>query len=124
MFEEKNVESDTPEGGDSPRLTEAERTELLRLEEEIRRGLKVAFATGAAIKIRDARLYREKFETFEEYVLQIFDLSRAYAYQLMDAATVYESIKAASGVVPSNEFSCVRWQSCRPKSRHRLGPQR
>jgi hypothetical protein len=49
--------------------------------------LRVAFwAAGKALQvIRDARLYRGKYATFEDYLAERWDMSRAQAYRLIDA---------------------------------------
>ena len=57
-------------------------------------GLRLAFwAAGKALQvIRDARLYRETHGTFEDYVEQRWDMSRAQAYRLIDAWRLAERL--------------------------------
>jgi hypothetical protein len=74
-------------------LTDAER--LQRLENQVREGLKAFVAIGSALKeIQESKLYRiREFETFDEYCLQEWQISRRRAYQLIDASKVVDNIK-------------------------------
>jgi hypothetical protein len=56
--------------------------------------LRVAFwAAGKALQvIRDARLYRSSYATFEEYVEARWDMSRPQAYRLIDAWPLAERL--------------------------------
>jgi hypothetical protein len=49
-------------------------------------------AAGALIEIRDSKLYRDTFDTFEDYWRERWQMSRFYAYRLMDAAEVSEAL--------------------------------
>jgi hypothetical protein len=71
---------------DSPTLSGRERSDLAACEAALDR-LRVAFwAAGKALQtIRDARLYREAYGTFEEYVAERWEMSRPQAYRLIDA---------------------------------------
>jgi hypothetical protein len=74
-------------------LAEAERADLAACEAALDR-LRLAFAAaGKALQaIRDARLYRETHDTFEEYVAERWDMSRASAYRLIDAWPLAEAL--------------------------------
>jgi hypothetical protein len=62
---------------------------LAASEQTIERGRSSAFETGAALRdIRDGRLYRQAAQTFEEYCRQRWDMSRDYAYKLIDCSEV------------------------------------
>lgn len=64
-------------------------TRLQELEEVIGRGLKTFVAVGdALIEIRDSRLYRETFETFEDYCRERWGFTDRRARQLIDAAQI------------------------------------
>jgi hypothetical protein len=56
--------------------------------------LRVAFwAAGKALQvIRDARLYRDTHGTFEDYLAERWDMSRAQAYRLIDAWPLAERL--------------------------------
>jgi hypothetical protein len=75
--------------GQSLKLTTRERTQLIRAERTITNGLKSFWEVGLALKeIRDQRLYRQRYDTFEEYCAARWDLSRPRAYQLCAASDV------------------------------------
>jgi hypothetical protein len=70
-------------------LTEAERNLLAAQEQTIRQDIRAFLRVGIALTaIRDNRLYREQFATFEEYCHTKWKLPRAEAYRLMTAAGV------------------------------------
>jgi hypothetical protein len=75
-------------------LTPAETAELDRLEAQVRAG-RVWFASvGAALRaIRNRRLYRTIFPTFEEYCAARWGYSKGAAYRLIAAADVVDEIK-------------------------------
>ncbi|MEV7011957.1 hypothetical protein [Streptosporangium sp. NPDC051022] len=70
--------------GESPVLIDVEREDLATCEAAIYR-LRIAFwAAGKALQvIRDARLYRGTHSTFEDYVEERWQISRAQAYRLI-----------------------------------------
>lgn len=71
--------------------TAVETSRLADLEATIARGLETFVEVGEALReIRDAGLYKETFDTFEDYCEQRWSMSRPRAYQLMEAATVTE----------------------------------
>jgi hypothetical protein len=79
-------------GGDG-QLSAGEQADLVTCEAALD-NLRVAFwAAGKALQvIRDARLYRTGHETFEDYVEQRWDMSRAQAYRLMEAWPLAERL--------------------------------
>lgn len=59
------------------------------LEKVILCGVESFLATGSALKeIRDQRLFREDFKTFEAYIKDRWGFHRSRAYQLIDAADI------------------------------------
>ena len=69
---------------------------LADCEAVIERGLGTFIEVGAALaEIRDAGLYREGFETFEDYCRDRWDFSRPRAYQLIDAAEMSTTVDTA-----------------------------
>lgn len=78
---------------DSPNLVDTERQDLAACETAIR-GLQLAFwAAGKALQtIRDARLYRASYSTFEEYVENHWQMGRSYAYRLIQAWPLAEAL--------------------------------
>ncbi len=88
----------------SRNLALQERTRLDELEAVIERGLTTFVEVGRALsEVRDSRLYRERFDTFESYCDQRWSLSRPRAYQLIDAAHVAELVSTTVDTGPKNE---------------------
>jgi hypothetical protein len=74
-------------------LTRPERNRLLELESAVEAGLQTFHAVGRALlEIRDSRLYRSAYKTFEEYCRQRWGFSRQHALRLIDAADVQEDL--------------------------------
>lgn len=87
-------------------LDAAEHRELAECEATIRRGLGAFVEVGQALAtIRDSRLYREKFGTFEEYVQSVMALGRSQAYNLMGSAEVIRDLSTIvdKSDLPANE---------------------
>jgi N6-adenosine-specific RNA methylase IME4 len=90
----------------SDALTTREQRDLARAEHTIARGLKSFLAVGVALKeIRDKRLYRQQYDTFEEYCIRRWELSRPRAYELCAASEVVADLSANAdiGLLPENE---------------------
>ena len=87
-------------------LPEAERAELDRCEETIRKGLKTFFAVGTAlVTIRDRRLYRASHPTFEAYCQQRWGIGRKYAWRVIGAAERVNLLPAGEDIPkPTTEF--------------------
>jgi hypothetical protein len=87
-------------------LTAQETRDLKRAERKIAAGLKSFLEVGMALKeIRDKRLYRQHYRTFEEYVSQRWDISRPRAYELCAASEVIADLSGVPDipVLPQNE---------------------
>lgn len=85
-------------------LTEAERTRLAQHEETIRAGLQTFHEVGTALlDIRDSRLYREEYTSFEAYCESRWNMKRNYANKLIAAAEVMDNLKGTTGTLPENE---------------------
>lgn len=77
-----------------PELTVAECDRLTALEQTIERGLQTFVDVGTALlEIRDSRLYRQTFGTFEEYCRDRWGFTRMRASQLISAAEVVGNVK-------------------------------
>jgi hypothetical protein len=86
-------------------LSLAETQTLEHYEAIITQGFKTFVEVGQALlAIREQRLYRQDYATFEDYLQQRWDLGQSRAYQLMDAAGVVTNLKSSTIVeLPSNE---------------------
>ena len=74
-------------------LSEQEEAERHRLELKVERAFLEA---GLALReLRDRRLYRNTYKTFEAYCQDRFGFGRAHSYRLIDAVTVVENLRFA-----------------------------
>lgn len=74
---------------DEAALTPAENRHFGSLEKRIERGLQTFREVGQALMdIRDQRLYRAAYKTFEEYCTNRWQMGRDRAYQLIGAAEI------------------------------------
>ncbi len=79
---------------------------LARLETIIQKHRRRFYQSGRALKqIRDERLYRDAlFDNFDAYVRERWDMHRAHAYRLIQAATVIDNLSPiGDGILPQNE---------------------
>jgi hypothetical protein len=77
------------------RLSKAERKLLAECEKTIATGREAVFEANAALKrIRDRKLYREGFKTFEDYCFRTWSFRRSTAYQRIMWAQAHEILSA------------------------------
>jgi hypothetical protein len=84
-------------------LTEEEREERERLEKIVEKSF---YSAGKALKdLRDNKLYRDQYPTFEEYCRVRFGFQRRHPYQLINAAAVVDNLieMCANGAQNSGE---------------------
>jgi N6-adenosine-specific RNA methylase IME4 len=80
-------------------ITLDERSRLYQLEETIRQGLNTFVDVGnALLEIRDKRLYRQEYSTFEEYCNKQWNFTKQRVYQLMDSASVMDTLQKSTTV--------------------------
>jgi hypothetical protein len=92
------------EGAGPIALTSAEFRRLNELEAVVERGMKTFVEVGTALlEIKDRRLYREKFATFEVYCHERWGFGAHRAYQLMDASVVVQDLSTRVDIHPSSE---------------------
>lgn len=85
-------------------LTAAEADALAHHEAVIERGIKTFYEVGTALAdIRDRRLYRQTHGTFEDYCQRRWQMSRAHAYRMIEAAEVVSPIGDTDLPLPANE---------------------
>lgn len=85
-------------------MTLSEVHRLGELEQVVETGLTVFVKVGnALLEIRDSRLYRQQFPTFEAYCRDRWGLKRPRAYELMDAATAVNNVSEISDTKPAKE---------------------
>lgn len=84
--------------------TEIVTTRLIECERVIERGLNTFVEVGTALlEIRDNRLYKDGYSTFEEYCRERWDMQRAYAYRLIGAAEVVANLSPIGDILPATE---------------------
>jgi hypothetical protein len=87
-------------------IGETKSRKLLLLEEAIAKGIRTFNEVGTALlKIRDEKLYRGEYKTFEDYCDKKWDIDRSRAYQLIDSAEVVATLKMSTVVdkLPTSE---------------------
>ena len=78
-------------------LNDAEQAALTTLESTIEKGLSTFHAVGAALsRIRDNRLYRTAYKTFEDYCQDRWGMVASRARQLIAAAEVATNIESVT----------------------------
>jgi len=78
--------------------------ELERCEVVIKQGLKTFIEVGEALFIiRDKRLYRREFNTFEDYCQEKWSLGKRYVNQLIQASEVISNLGAMAPILPESE---------------------
>jgi hypothetical protein len=90
-------------------LSRTETRELAECEAVIQRGLATFIEVGSALlKIRDDRLYREKFATFEHYCRERWKMTDRRARQLCAAAEIAGNIGTGTTVPKPDSESQAR----------------
>jgi hypothetical protein len=85
-------------------LNTEERNELERCEVVIRQGLETFIEVGQALMIiRDKRLYRSEFSTFDDYCRDMWGMAKSTAYQYIEASNVVENVRHGGQILPSTE---------------------
>ena len=85
-------------------LTITEQSELEHHEAVIERGLKTFVDVGASLMaIRDRRLYKQEYDTFDEYCRIRWNIDRTYAHRMIDAAQVHNNLLPIGNILPANE---------------------
>lgn len=84
-------------------LTITEQNELERCEVAIKQGLETFLEVGQALMtIRDKRLYRLQFRTFEDYCRERWGMSRIHAHRMIEASEVVSNVLPI-GNIPRTE---------------------
>ncbi len=80
-----------------------EEQELQRHETTIKKGLNTFVEVGQALlEIRDKKLYRIEYKTFEEYCQEKWQMTRRRSYQLIEASLAIENVNPGTQM-PKNE---------------------
>ena len=85
-------------------MSQSELTQLEVCEATISAGLQTFYEVGnALLAVRDARLYRRDFASFEEYCRKRWGMVASRARQLIGAAGVAANLEGVTTVTLSNE---------------------
>lgn len=85
-------------------LATTEQDRLTVLETIIEAGIKSFKAVGdALLEVRDSRLYRSEYDSFEQYCTMKWQIERRHAYRLIDAATVVKNVSHGTHPAPDSE---------------------
>lgn len=88
----------------SEAITIQESARLVELEDVIERGLSNFIKVGEAlVEIRDKRLYRVEYRTFEEYCREEWQMTQQYATQLCRSSQVAAMLESETKVSPTKE---------------------
>ena len=75
------------------KLDTVERNKFRKLEAVVAEGITSFMLVGESLKeIRDTKLYRESYKTFEKYVDQKWGMQKSHAYRLIDASIVSQNL--------------------------------
>ena len=97
-------------------LTQLENDRLDSLEAVIERGKKTFVEVGAALmEIRDSRLYRSQYKTFEEYCHAKWGFSRNFAHMQINAAEIANEVLTIVNI--PNETTAREFVSVPPEDR-------
>jgi hypothetical protein len=82
-----------------PALTPSQQAEFERLDKVIKSGWKTFLEVGTALtQVRDQKLYRDKYGSFEAYCRVELGFSRPYAYNLIGSAEVNEQLSSIEDI--------------------------
>lgn len=97
-------------------LSLVEQNELERCEVAIKQGLETFIEVGTALmSIRDKKLYRAVFGTFEEYCRGKWGMSRIHAHRLIESAEVAVNLLPIGNILPRTESQARPLTSLEPE---------
>jgi len=90
--------------------------ELERCEVVIKQGLQTFIEVGQALMtIKEKRLYRINFKTFEDYCVGMWAFKRSEAYRLIDASVVISNLSPIGDILPKTESQTRPLTSLEPE---------
>jgi hypothetical protein len=90
--------------------------ELERCEVVIKQGLNTFIEVGQALRtIKEKRLYRISFKTFEDYCVGMWAFKRSEAYRLIDASVVISNLSPIGDILPKTESQTRFFTSLEPE---------
>jgi hypothetical protein len=105
-------------------LNEIEVSRLNQCEAVIERGMKTFVDVGnALLEIREKRLYRVEFGTFEDYCRERWGMVRQQANRLISAAEVVEILEPMGSILPATERQVRPLTSLEPEQQREVWAQ-
>lgn len=105
-------------------MNELEVNRLIECEAVIERGLKTFTDVGnALLEIRDSKLYRAEFGTFEDYCRERWAMSRPRAYQLIEAAETVSGLSTIVDILPKTESQARPLAKLEPEQQREVWQQ-
>jgi len=96
-------------------ISDSELAQLKAYESIIEHGLKTFTEVGSALMdIRDKRLYRADYETFEDYCRERWSMSRFYAHRIIEAASITTNLLPIGNIIPRTESQARPLASLEP----------
>lgn len=96
-------------------ISDSELAQLKAYESIIEHGLKTFTEVGSALMdIRDKRLYRADYETFEDYCHERWSMSRFYAHRIIEAASITTNLLPIGNIIPRTESQARPLASLEP----------
>lgn len=105
----------------TPALAPRDAERLADLEVTIAQGLSTFVEVGGALaEIRETRLYRAEFVTFEEYCQRRWYMNASRARQLIASAQVVAAVESVTTVTPANEAQTRPLASLEPEQQREV----
>jgi hypothetical protein len=100
-------------------LIKEEREILQKQETIIEKGLSTFVEVGKALTIiRDNKLYREEYETFEKYCQEKYGIQKTHSYRLIETANIMTNLSPIGGRLPATERHVRPLKSLEPEVRN------
>ncbi len=85
-------------------LTQADKSDLRKLEQQVDRCVKTFREAGNALReIRDRKLYRGEHKTFPDYLRARWSIGKSHAYRLIEAADFVETSPSGDEIETEGE---------------------
>ena len=75
---------------------------------------------NALLEIRDSRLYRTSYGTFEDYCREKWQMSRIHAHRMIEAATVMDNLLPIGNIAPATESQARPLVSLPPEAQREV----
>jgi hypothetical protein len=102
-------------------ITLPESKRLIDLEKTIAAGQKTFVEVGTALaEIRDAKLYRSDYGTFEDYCREKWGWKKSYSYMLIEASSIVKSLPQKVSTIVDTESQARELAKVEPEKREEV----